>query len=123
MGIAKPAGGDAAQMLEPGGGPGGDEGKLYDGGQHYTQGLRQVTEILETCQHQQAEIFDGDIWSGGAANAANGELGTNIGELKTLQNGLATIVSWDRHIALSIVRAKSDIADNVEAANQQINVL
>lgn len=123
MNIAKPTGGYAEQMLEPGGWPEINEAALYDRAQEYTEVLRQVTDILESCQHQQGEIFDGGVWSGGAANAANGELGTDIGELVTLQNGLATVITWERYAALSIVQAKSDITDNVEAASRQITVL
>jgi ESX secretion-associated protein EspK len=123
MGITKPTGGHAEQMLEPGGWPEVDEGTLYDRADEYAQVLRQVTEVLEICRHQQTEVFDGGVWSGGAADAANGELGTEIGELVTLQNGLATVITWDRHVALSIVQAKSDITDNVEAAHTQIAVL
>jgi hypothetical protein len=123
MNIAKPTGGYAEQMLEPGGWPELNEGALYDRADEYTEVLRRVTEILESCQHQQSEIFDGGAWSGGAANAANGELDTDIGELVTLQNGLATVITWERYAALSVVQAKSDITDNVELAHQQITVL
>lgn len=123
MGIARPAGGYADQMLDPGAWPEVDEGALYDRAQDYTRVLRQVTEVLESCQHQRSEVFDGGIWSGGAANAANAELGANVGELMTLQNGLAAIITWDRYIALSIEQTKSDITDNVEAAQRQISLL
>jgi len=112
MGVAKPTGEYAEQMLDPGGWPDVDEQAFYDRAQQYTQVLRQVTDVLETCQHQQAEIFDGGIWSGSAAGAANGELGTLIGEMQTLQNGLATVITWHKHIALTIVQAKSDVTDN-----------
>jgi hypothetical protein len=123
MGVAKPTGGYAEQMLDPGGWPDVDEQAFYDRAQQYTQVLRQVTDVLETCQHQQAEIFDGGIWSGSAAGAANGELGTLIGEMMTLQNGLATVVTWHKHIALTIVQAKSDVTDNVLGAHRMIVAL
>src|SRR3984957_5803855 len=100
MSVAKPTGGYADRMLDPGGWPDVDEQAFYDRAQQYTQVLRQVTDVLGTCQHQQVEIFDGGIWSGSAAGAANGELGTLIGEMKTLQNGLATVITWHKHIAL-----------------------
>ncbi|OBI21802.1 hypothetical protein A5714_06885 [Mycobacterium sp. E2462] len=120
MAIAKPAGEFAEQMLEPGGWPEIDEDLLYDRAQAYTQVLRQVTGVLETCQQQRTELFDGDVWSGGAANAANGELGTNIDELVKLQNGLATVITWNRYVALSVGQTKSDITDIVDAAQRQI---
>jgi hypothetical protein len=123
MGITRPTGGYAEEMLDPGGWPEVDEDTFYDRAQEFTQVLRQVTEVLETCQQQQGQIFDGGIWSGGAAEAANGELGTNIGELMTLQNGLATVITWHSYIAESIVQAKSNISDNVVGAHKQINAL
>jgi hypothetical protein len=124
MSITRPTGGYAEQMLDPGGWPEVDEDAYYGRAREYTQVLRQVTEILETCRHQQGEVFfDGGAWSGAAASAANGELATNISELITLQNGLATVVTWQRYIAGSIVQAKSDISDNVEVAQKQIIAL
>ena len=123
MGVAKPTGEYAEQMLDPGGWPDVDEQAFYDRAQQYMQVLRQVTDVLETCQHQQAEIFDGGIWSGSAAGAANGELGTLIGEMQTLQNGLATVITWHKHIALTIVQAKSDVTDNVINAHRTIDAL
>jgi hypothetical protein len=123
MGVAKPTGGYVEQMLDPGGWPDVDEQAFYDRAQQYTQVLRQATDVLGTCQHQQAEIFDGGIWSGSAAGAANGELGTLIGEMTTLQNGLATVITWHKHIAVTIVQAKSDVADNVVSAHRTIDAL
>jgi hypothetical protein len=123
MGVAKPAGEYAEQMLDPGGWPDVDEQAFYDRAQQYTQVLRQVTDVLQTCRHQQAQISDGGIWSGGAAGAANGELGTLIGELTTLQNGLATVVTWHKYVALTIVQAKSDVTDNVVEAHRTIDTL
>ena len=123
MGVAKPTGGYAEQMLDPGGWPDVDEQALYDRAQQYTQVLRQVTDVLETCRHQQAEIVDGGIWSGSAAGAANGELGTLSGEMTTLQNGLATVITWHKHIAVTIVQAKSDVTDNVVEAHRTIDAL
>jgi hypothetical protein len=123
MGVAKPTGGYVEQMLDPGGWPDVDEQAFYDRAQQYTQVLRQATDVLGTCQHQQAEIFDGGVWSGSAAGAANGELGTLIGEMATLQNGLATVITWHKHIAVTIVQAKSDVTDNVVCAHRTIDAL
>jgi hypothetical protein len=123
MGVAEPTGGYAERMLNPGGWPDVDEQACYDRAQQYTQVLRQVTDILETCQRQRAEIFEGGIWSGSAASAANGELGTLIDEMKTLQNGLATVITWHKYVAETIVVAKSDVTDNVVAAHRTIEAL
>ncbi|MGF2943968.1 hypothetical protein [Mycobacterium sp. Lab-001] len=123
MGIARPTGEYVEQMLASGGWPEVDEEAFYDCAGEYTRVLRKVTEVLDACRHQQSEVFDGGIWSGGAASAANGELTTNIGELVDLQNGLATVITWHKYVARSIAQAKSDIGDNVENAYRQINAL
>ncbi|BBZ46746.1 hypothetical protein [Mycobacterium parmense] len=123
MGLTRPTGDYVAQMLDPGGWPEADEQAFYDRAHEFTQVLRQVTEVLATCRHEHAEIFDGGAWSGGAAGAANGELAKNIDELATLQNGLATVITWHRYVAASIVQAKSDITDNVDAADRRIDLL
>src|SRR5271167_350465 len=123
MGVARPTGAYAGQMLDPGGWPDVDEQALYDRAQQYTQVLRQVTDVLEACRHQQAEIFDGGIWSGSAAGAANGQLGTLIGEMQTLQYGLTTVITWHKHIAVTIMQVKSDVTDNVVSAHRTIVAL
>jgi hypothetical protein len=123
MGLAKPTGGYADRMLDPGGWPAADEQACYDRAQEYTQILLQVTDVLATTSYQRTEIFDGGIWSGSAAGAANGELGTLIGEMTTLQNGLATVITWHKYIAETIVRAKSDVTDNVVEAHRTISAL
>ncbi|KLO34914.1 hypothetical protein ABW17_25030 [Mycobacterium nebraskense] len=123
MGVAKPMSEYAAQMLAPDAWPEVDEDNYYDRAQQYTEVLRQVTAVVETCQHEQSEIFDGGFWSGGAAAAAKSELGTNIDELKKLQNGLATVITWHRYIADSVSQAKWDVSDIVEAAQTQISAL
>src|SRR5262249_51467145 len=123
MSLARPTGEYAGQMLDPNAWPDVDEEAYFDRAQEYTQVLRQVTEVLEACQHEQSEMFDGGVWSGGAAGAANGELGTIVGELLKLQNSLATVITWHRYVAGSIIEAKSDINDNVEGAEKQINAL
>src|ERR1700759_524117 len=113
MGVAKPTGGYAERMLDPGGWPDVDDQVFYDRAQQYTQIFRQVTDVLETSQVQRSEIFDGGVWSGSAAGAANGEFGTLVSEMTTLQNGLATVITWHKYVALTVVQAKSDVTDNV----------
>lgn len=123
MGVAKPMSEYAAQMLSPDAWPELDEDTYYDRARQYTEVLRQVTDVLETCQHEQSDIFDGGFWSGGAATAAKNELGANIDELKKLQTGLATVITWHRFIADSIAWAKWDVSDIVESAQAQIDAL
>lgn len=120
MSLAKPSGGYAEQMIDPGGWPDVDEQACYERAQQYTQVLRQVTDVLEACQSQRSEIFDTGIWSGSAAGAANAALGTLIDGLVTLQNGLATVITWHKYVARTIVQAKSDVIDNVVEAHRTI---
>lgn len=123
MGLAKPTGGYAEQMLDPGGWPDVDEQVFYDRAQQYTQVLRQVTDVMEATRYQRAEIFDAGIWSGSAAAAANGELGTLLDQMVTLQNGLATVITWHKYVAQTVVQAKSDVTDNVVEAHRTIDAL
>lgn len=123
MGIPRPTGEYAGQMLEPGGWPEADEDTFYDRAQEYNQLLRQVTDVMDAAKRQQVEIFEGGVWSGGAANAANGALGTNLNEMSTLQDYLATVITWHRHIAGLIAQAKSDIGNNVDGAQREISIL
>jgi hypothetical protein len=123
MGLARPTGEYAEQMLAPNGWPEADEDASDDRAQQYIQVLRQAAEVLDSCRREQLEIFEGDVWSGGAANAADGQLGTNIDALTTLLDGLATVITWHRHIAESVLQAKLDINDNVESAHEQIRAL
>jgi len=123
MGMARPTGDYVERMLASGGWPEVDEEAFYERAGQYTQVLRQVTDVLEAAQHQQIEVFDGGVWAGGAAGAAHAELATNIGELIKLQNGLATVITWQKYVAGTIVQAKADIGDNLENAYRQISVL
>ncbi|EUA94017.1 ESX-1 secretion-associated EspK domain protein [Mycobacterium ulcerans str. Harvey] len=123
MSMLRPTGGYFDQLLEPGGWPEIDEDAFYERAQEFTQVLRQVTEVLESCQQRRTQVFDDGVWSGGAADAANGELGTNIGHLMTLQNDLATAITWHKYVAGLVVQAKLAIDTNAEVAHQQILVL
>jgi hypothetical protein len=110
-------------MLEPGGWPAVDESTLYDRARLFGQTLNQLTEVLESWQKQQAQVFEGGIWTGGAADVASGEVGANIDALTTLQNGIVTVITWHNHTAGTIEQTKSAIIDNVEVAHQQINAV
>ncbi|MEE6179997.1 WXG100 family type VII secretion target [Mycobacterium sp. 050134] len=120
MGIERPTGPYAGQMLDPDAWPEVDEDTFYDRAQQYTQVLHELTTVLEACQHQSNQVFNGGIWSGGAANAARGEIETIVGELDNLQSDLATVITWHRQTAQAVAHAKSIVGDNVEAAQKQI---
>nr|VTP00784.1 ESX-1 secretion-associated protein EspK [Mycobacterium kansasii] len=123
MSIAKPTGEYAELMLDPDGWPEADEDTFYDRAQQYSQTLQKITNILDKCREQRLHVFEGGVWSGGAANAANDGLGANIDQLVMLQHHLATVITWHRDIADLIVQAKSDIGNNVDAAQREINTL
>ncbi|QUR69436.1 secretion protein EspK [Mycobacterium spongiae] len=123
MGITRPAGAYAVPMLEPGGWPEANEDTFYDRAQEYIQVLRNVTDVMETCQRQRGEVFEGGIWSGGAASAANGALGANINQMMTLQDYLATVITWHRHIGGLVAQAKADIGNNVDGTHREIMIL
>src|SRR4051794_34670071 len=99
MGIPRPTGEYAGQMLDPGGWPEANEDTFYDRAQEYNQVLRRVTDVLDSARHQQVEVFEAGVWSGGAATAANGALGANVNQIGTLQDYLATVITWHQHIA------------------------
>ncbi len=123
MGLARPTGEYAEQMLAANGWPEADEDASYDRAQQYVQVLRQAAEVLDGCHREQLEIFDGGVWSGSAARAADGQLGTTLDALTALLDGLATVITWHRHIAGSVLQAKLDINDNVESAHEQIRAV
>lgn len=123
MGIPRPTGEYTGQMLEPGGWPESDEDTFYERAQQYNSVLRNVTDVIDATRQQRLEVFDGGVWSGGAANAANGALGANIDEMGTLQDYLVTVITWHRHIANLIEQTKSEIGNNVDSAQREIIVL
>jgi hypothetical protein len=123
MTIERPTGAYAERMLEPGGWAEADEQTHYDRANAYTSVLQQVTEVLETTQHQQGEVFAGGIWSGTAATAANGALGTNINQMRTLQDYLVKVITWHKSVGEMLVAAKSEIGNNVDGAQREIMIL
>ncbi|WP_275578840.1 hypothetical protein [Mycobacterium riyadhense] len=95
-----------------------DEDTFYDRAQEYNQVLRKVTDVMDATRHQQVKS---SRWGlvGRAATAANGALGANLNEMSTLQDYLATVITWHRHIAGLIVQAKSEIGNNVDGAQRK----
>src|SRR5256885_2082730 len=108
-------------MLE-GGSPRADEDTLYQRAQSFYAVLHQGTDV-PAARHQQVEVFHGGIWTGGAAGAANGALGTNLNEMGTLQDYLATVITWHQHIGNLIAEAKSEIGNNVDGTHREISIL
>ncbi|MDC8983997.1 secretion protein EspK [Mycobacterium marinum] len=123
MSIAKPTGEHVGLMLHPGGWPQADEDLFYARAQQYNQTLHRITRIVDTCRQQRLHVFEGGVWSGGAANAANGALGATIDQLMTVQDRLATVISWHRYVADVIGQAKAEIGNHVDAAHREIDIV
>jgi hypothetical protein len=123
MGIARPAGEYAEQMISPGGWPEVDEATLSARAEEFAGISRQLGAVLDSCAQQKMQVFEGGIWSGGAADAANGALGRNIDQLTALKSYAEDATRWHNQIAGVIADAKSAISDNVEAANASITAL
>jgi hypothetical protein len=123
MGIARPAGGYAEQMISPGGWPEAEEAAFSARAEEFAGVSRQLGAVLDSSAQQKVRVFEGGIWSGGAANAANGALGRNIDQLTALKSDADDAIRWHNQIAGVIADAKSAITDNVEAANATITAL
>ncbi|WP_373235201.1 secretion protein EspK, partial [Mycobacterium marinum] len=123
MSIAKPTGEHVGLMLDPGGWPQADEDLFYVRAQQYNQTLHHITRIVDTCRQQRLHVFDGGVWSGGAANAANGALGATIDQLMTVQDRLATVISWHRYVGDVVGQAKAEIGNHVDAAHREITIV
>ena len=123
MGIARPAGEYAEQMISPGGWPEVDESTLSARAEEFAGISRQLGAVLDSCAQQKMQVFEGGIWSGDAADAANGALGRNIDQLTALKSDAEDATRWHNQIAGVIADAKSAISDNVEAANASITAL
>jgi hypothetical protein len=123
MAIARPAGGFAEQMISPGGWPEVDEAKFAARSEEFAGVSRQLGVVLDSSAQQRMQVFEGGIWSGGAADAADGALGRNIDQLTGLRNDADDANRWHNQIAGVIADAKSAITDNVEAASATITEL
>ena len=123
MGIARPAGEYAEQMISPGGWPEVDEATFAARSEEFAGVSRQLGVVLDSCAQQKMQVFEAGIWSGGAADAANGALGRNIDQLTALKSDADDATRWHNQIAGVITDAKSTISDNVELASAAITTL
>ena len=123
MGIARPTGEYAEQMISAGGWPEVDEATFAARSEEFTGVSRQLGAVLDSSAQQKMQVFEGGIWSGAAADAANDALGRNIDQLTALKSDADDATRWHNRIAGVIAEAKSAITDNVEAANTTIATL
>jgi hypothetical protein len=110
-------------MISPGGWPEVDEATLSARADEFAGVSRQLGVVLDSSAQQRMQVFEGGIWSGGAADAADGALGRNIDQLTGLRNDADDANRWHNQIAGVIADAKSAITDNVEAASATITEL
>lgn len=121
MGIPKPDGPYAEQLLEPGGWTDADEDQLYKVAHEATQAVQQLTfRALDPWQRERSETFDGGSWLGRAAGAANNKAGKHSDEFAAQQNNLVKVVEWNKQVAELVKHAKEAIADNVDEAQKKI---
>ena len=123
MGTARPAGKYAEQMISPGGWPEVDEATFAARSEEFAGVSRQLGVVLDSSAQQKMQVFEGGIWSGGAADAANDALGRNIDQLTALKSDADDATRWHNQIAGVITDAKSTISDNVELASDAITTL
>jgi len=123
MGIARPAGEYAEQMISPGGWPEADEATFAARAEEFAGVSRQLGVVLDGSAQQKMQVFEGGIWSGTAADAANDALGRNIDQLTALKSDTDDATRWHNQIAGVITDAKSTISDNVDLASASITTL
>ena len=123
MGIARPTGEYAEQMISAGGWPEVDEATFAARSEEFAGVSRQLGVVLDSSAQQKMQVFEGGIWSGAAADAADGALGRDIDQLTGLRDDADDAIRWHNQIAGVIAEAKSAITDNVEAANATIATL
>ena len=123
MGTARPAGKYAEQMISPGGWPEVDEATFAARSEEFAGVSRQLGVVLDSSAQQKMQVFEGGIWSGTAADAANDALGRNIDQLTALKSDADDATRWHNQIAGVITDAKSTISDNVELASDAITTL
>ncbi|QUR66523.1 hypothetical protein [Mycobacterium spongiae] len=123
MGIMRPLGPYAEEMLEPGGWPEVDEDELFERAQQFTEVRAQLVDVHSTCRQQMSQIFEGGVWAGGAAGAAHAKLLDYSLRLQELVTELEQLSEWHDQIAASITQTKLEIYDAVLEAQIEIQVL
>lgn len=123
MGVARPTGQYAEEMLSNGAWPEVDEDTLSDRAQTLAEKLRQVTLVLESWAHEQAELFTSETWSGSAAEAAAVKVTEVIASLRDQQHDLAKAILWYRATTAAVVTTKGTVVANVETAQADISAI
>lgn len=121
VGIERPGGPYAAQMIAGGAWPEADEGTYFHRADELRGHHKQITGALEDWQRHETLLFnDSHAWSGDAARAAARHIGRITEAVHTHQKQLTTAISQANAAAAVLVWAKEQITANVEHAHAEI---
>ncbi|CAM4309908.1 ESX-1 secretion-associated protein EspK [Mycobacterium basiliense] len=121
--IKEPKGPYAEEMLEPNGWPDVYEVELLNQARDYFMVHKQLAEVHSACVQQMAEIFDGGVWSGDAAQAAHAKLSDVSSRLQTVVTQLKMAYIWYGDMSALVTRIKEQICITVEEAQAEITEL
>lgn len=121
MGIERPGGPYGPEMTAPPAWPEADETALLDAADAFDADKKAVDEQLWAFQQARTRLFDDDVWSGTAANAANAKHQQQISTLQAHVNGSAAAAKLYRDSAGVVLTTKQQIIENVENAQKLIN--
>lgn len=121
MSIGRPDGPYVDRLLASGAWPDVNEDLLYDRATACTRALQDLTfGSAEPWAHELNETFDGGIWTGGAAGAANGKAKDCGAKFDQQQNHLVAASTWNSHVAGMVANAKAIVTNNVREAQELI---
>lgn len=120
MGIERPGGPYGAEMTAPPAWPEADETTLLDAADAFHADHKAVDEQLWVFQQGRTRLFDDEVWSGQAANAAHAKHQQQITSLQAHVDGSAAAAKLYRNAAGVVVHTKQQVIENVEKAQQLI---
>jgi hypothetical protein len=121
MGIERPAGPYGEEMTAPPAWPEVDETTLLDAADAFDADRKAVDEQLWVFQQGRTRLFEDDVWSGQAANAAHAKHQQQITTLQAHVQGSTAAAKLYRDSAGVVVSTKQQIIENVENAQKLIN--
>ncbi|ORV12523.1 alpha/beta hydrolase [Mycobacterium celatum] len=108
-------------MTAPPAWPEADETALLDAADAFDADRKAVDEQLWAFQQARTRLFEDDVWSGQAANAAHAKHQQQITTLQAHVNGSAAAAKLYRDSAGVVVNTKQQIIENVEKTQQMID--
>ncbi|PIB75681.1 hypothetical protein CQY23_19585 [Mycobacterium celatum] len=107
-------------MTAPPAWPEADETTLLDAADAFDADRKAVDEQLWAFQQGRTRLFEDDVWSGQAANAAHAKHQQQITTLQAHVNGSAAAAKLYRDSAGVVANTKQQIIENVEKTQQMI---